>query len=70
MAAMSLRPAFAGVFGARQVLRQEIGRTCDGRDGVPRLDLRVSLRVGDNLPNERPDWALQMILRSSPGYER
>ena len=59
-----------GVLGARQVLRQEIGRTCDGHEGVPRLDLRGSFRVANNLPNERPDWALQVILRSGPGYER
>jgi hypothetical protein len=34
-----------GVLGARQVLRQEIGRTCDGHDGVPRLYLRGTFRV-------------------------
>jgi hypothetical protein len=44
--------------------------TCDGHDGVPRLDLRGSFRVGDNLPNERPGWALQVKLRSSPSYKR
>jgi hypothetical protein len=29
-----------------------------------------NFRLADNLPNERPDWALQVIQRSGPSYER
>ena len=50
MAAMCLRSVFAGVLDARQVLRQESGRTSDGHDGVPRLDLQGSFRVDDHTP--------------------
>ena len=60
--------SICGALGARQVLRQEIGRTCDGHEGVPRLDLRDSLSVADHPPGTTwCDIRMDTVIRPTAG---